>query len=84
MDEDATSFVARVRVTCPVVEDGQIGDTIGISVSTTAELADDPNKGGWSTFELGNSSVKFECVSEPYNPLWTVRFVPEVEPVETA
>ncbi|WP_326914462.1 hypothetical protein [Sphingopyxis chilensis] len=81
-DEDVDSIRARVKVSCPVIEDGQVGDSIALEIASTAELAADTTKEGWSQFDLGTKSVRFECKSEAYDPLWTVRFVPEIEPVE--
>lgn len=80
-DEDVDSLLARVRVSCPIIEDGQLGDTIALTTEASVATTEDPEKPGWQRFELGGSAIKFECVSETYDPLWTVRFVPEVEPV---
>jgi len=80
-DEDVDTLLARVRVSCPIVEDGQTGDAIGLTTTASVATTDDPEKSGWQRFDLGNTAIKFECVSECYDPLWTVRFVPEVEPV---
>lgn len=80
-DEEIEGLQARVRVTCPVIEDGQPGDTIRLTMTSLTPLEDDPEKEGWKSFKLGTSAVKFECVSEDYDPLWTVRFVPEVEAI---
>lgn len=81
-DEDIAEMSARVRVTCPVIEDGQLGDELELEIETTAELEDDTQKAGWKKFALSQQAVKFVCRSAPYDPLWTVRFVPEVEPAE--
>ncbi|RWX11393.1 hypothetical protein EHI42_24285 [Rhizobium hidalgonense] len=79
-EEDVDDMLARVRVTCPVIEDGQSGDDLRLSITASAHLETDPTKEGWSRFVLTQSSVKFVCESELYDPLWTVKFVPEVEP----
>jgi hypothetical protein len=71
-----------VRVSCPVIEDGQPGEAIDLTVKSSIPLTDDPTKEGWMSFELGATAVKFQCVSEAYDPLWTVKFLPEVEAVE--
>lgn len=84
-DEDAESLKARVRITCPVIEDGEEGDSLELSVEADAPIADDPEKTGWKTFQIEqNKPVKFRCRTDNYDPLWTVRFVPEVEAVEVA
>jgi hypothetical protein len=80
-EEDLDDMIARVRITCPVIEDGQAGDDLRLTISSSAALEPDPIKGGWNRFSLTQSSVKFVCESELYDPLWTVKFVPEVEPV---
>ncbi len=79
-DEDADEMMARVRITCPVIEDGQVGDDLELQVESTADLEDDVARGGWKKFRLSRQAVKFVCRSAPYNALWTVKFVPEVEP----
>lgn len=80
-DEDVGTVVARVRASCPIVEDGQIGDDVVLRTIASVATTEDPDKPGWRRFELGGAAVSFECTSETYDPLWTVRFVPEVEPV---
>jgi hypothetical protein len=80
-DEDVETLLARVRVSCPIIEDGQTGDAIDLRTTASVATVEDPEKPGWRRFDLGNAAIKFECVSECYDPLWTVRFVPEVEPV---
>ena len=53
--------------------------------SRDVALTEDPNRPGWSIFSLKQSEVAhFECKTVPYDPLWTVRFVPEVESVQVA
>ncbi|TAX97702.1 hypothetical protein ELH94_14840 [Rhizobium leguminosarum] len=80
-EEDLGDMIARVRITCPVIEDGQAGDDLRLTISSSATVEPDPIKDGWSRFSLTQSSVKFVCESELYDPLWTVKFVPEIEPV---
>lgn len=82
-DENVDGLKARLRVTCPVIEDGTTGDSLAVSLSANVDLVDDPDRPGWKVFDLTQSAAAwFECETESYNPLWTVRFVPEVEPVE--
>ncbi|KQS76372.1 hypothetical protein [Rhizobium sp. Leaf383] len=80
-EDDVGEMLARVRVTCPVIEDGQTGDNLKLSVSTTAESTADETRPGWFLVRLKHQSITFTCETEPYDPLWTVKFVPEVEPV---
>lgn len=79
-DENLEKIRARVHVSCPVIEDGQIGDSIGVEIKTSVSLTESTVKLGWSDIELGTKPVRFDCLSEPYDPLWTVRFLPEIEP----
>lgn len=81
-DEDMSSILARLKVSCPVIEDGQAGDSLAVSIKTTTVLAPDEEHEGWQTFDLTSVGAKFECETEPYDPLWTVRFVPELEAAE--
>jgi hypothetical protein len=82
-DENTDNLKARVRVTCPVLEDGATGDTIAVNLKSDVPMTDDTERPGWKVFELSQSNgARFECESDPYDALWTVRFVPEVEPVE--
>jgi hypothetical protein len=83
-DEDISDMIGRVRITCPVIEDGQVGDDLALDVTSSVSIEDDVEKVGWKRFPLTQKAVKFVCISEPYNPLWTVKFVPEVEPAEQA
>ncbi|ANK87414.1 MULTISPECIES: hypothetical protein [unclassified Rhizobium] len=81
-DEELSEVPARVRITCPVLEDGQTGDPINLQINADVVFAPDTVREGWLAFDLTHQGARFQCVSEAYNPLWTVRFVPEVEPVE--
>lgn len=84
-DEEAELITTRVRVTCPVIEDGEIGESLNVTLDTDASLVDDEEKPGWKRFSLvPNKPVRFRCQTDSYDPLWTVRFVPEIEPVENA
>ena len=83
-ETDADQVDVRVKVTCPVIEDGAIGDDpLELSISCDTVLSDDPARPGWQRFDLKQGqTVNFECETVPYDPMWTVRFVPEVESVE--
>jgi hypothetical protein len=78
-DENIDSLDIRVRVSCPVIEDGSVGDDLDLTYVADVALADDPERPGWKTFNLKQSQVAhFECETAAYDPMWTVRFVPEV------
>jgi hypothetical protein len=82
-DEGLETLKARVKVTCPVIEDGAAGDPLDIVLKSNVELTDDPVRPGWKLFDLTASQIaQFDCETADYDPQWTVRFVPEVEPVE--
>lgn len=82
-DENLDGLKARLRVTCPVIEDGAAGESLNVAVQANVALEDDDEYPGWKTFELSHSEiVRFHCQTDAYSPLWTVRFVPEVVPVE--
>lgn len=81
-EENVDELEVRVRVSCPVIEDGSVGDDLDLAMTSTVDLSDDAHQPGWKRFVLKQGHpAKFECESVPYDPLWTVRFVPEVEPV---
>ena len=82
-DAEVDSVDVRMRVACPVIEDGSMGDDLELSMTTDVALTDDAERPGWKTFSLKQAEVAhFECETVPYDPMWTVRFVPEVESVE--
>ncbi|WP_019832711.1 hypothetical protein [Sphingomonas sp. PR090111-T3T-6A] len=82
-EENVDSLKARVRVTCPVIEDGAVGDSLEVAVTANVELTEDETRPGWKVFDLTQADgAHFDCETGAYDPLWTVRFVPEVEPVE--
>lgn len=84
-DENIEDVDIRVRVSCPVIEDGSVGDDLGLTIVSDVALTDDVQRPGWKTFKLTQSQIaRFECETVPYDPMWTVRFVPEVEPVESS
>lgn len=84
-DAEADSIDVRIRVACPVIEDGAVGDNLELSIASKTVLADDPERPGWKKFALERSAVAhFECETVPYDPMWTVRFIPEVESVGTS
>jgi hypothetical protein len=81
-DEGVSDLLARVRVTCPVLADGQIGDEIPLQVIPSETEGTDVDPVGWINFQVTTDGVSFDCRSDPYDALWTVKFIPEVEPVE--
>lgn len=84
-EADVDEVDVRVRVACPVIEDGSVGDDLELAMSSDVTLSDDTERPGWQTFSLKRSEVAyFECETVPYDAMWTVRFVPEVESMETA
>lgn len=72
-----------VRATCPIIEDGQAGDRLPLTIHTSAGTQ--AQNDGWHEIDLGAGDlVRFQCETEPYDSAWTVRFVPEVQPAGAA
>lgn len=74
----------RLRVTCAVVADGADIDPIPVETrSDSGELeVIDQELGTYRIRLTKQASVKLTSKSAPYDPNWTIRFVPEVEPME--
>ncbi|TIL38586.1 hypothetical protein [Mesorhizobium sp.] len=82
-EEASEPMRVRVKVTCPVIEDGSVGETLEVSCEADSMLEADPNDSEWMVFQLSpDKPTRFTCKTEKYDPLWTVRFIPEVEAVE--
>jgi hypothetical protein len=82
-DEEINELPVRVRVRCPLIEDGKEGDALPVVVQSSADTTPDPDRPEWVQVTLTQGeAVKFECISDPYDAAWTVKFVPEIEPVE--
>ena len=82
-DEEIEALKVGVHVTCPVMEDEQEGEALQVFVKPSVAPIAHEAKPGWSVFDLSKgTAIRIECETEPYNPSWTVKFVPEVEPVE--
>ena len=73
----------RLSVECRVLEDGTEGDDVGVTVSSVgATLEPDPSSTSRYIVSLSRGeAVKISAVTRPYDPLCTVRFRPEVEPL---
>jgi len=72
-----------VRATCPIIEDGQAGDPLPLTIHSS--IGPQTQKEGWHEIDLGQGDlVRFQCETEPYDSTWTVRFVPEVQPMGAA
>jgi hypothetical protein len=81
-DEASNAMKVRMKVTCPVIEDGSIGESLALSIQTDDVMEVDPDNPEWMIFLLSpDKPSRFVCETEKYDPLWTVRFVPEVEAV---
>lgn len=82
-DQTEESMQVRVRARCLAVEDGQAGDQIPMSVSCSSDTEADEH--GWMEVELmADDTVRFECETEPYDNTWSIRFIPEVQPIGDA
>lgn len=82
-DQTEESMQVRVRARCLAVEDGQAGDQIPMSVTCSSGTEADEH--GWMEVELmPDDAVRFECETEPYDNTWSIRFIPEVQPIGDA
>jgi hypothetical protein len=85
-DSEQDELDVRLKVTCAVVADGT--DVDPIPVVTTSEDDDlellDEEAGTYRVRLTKHAAVKLTAKSAPYDPNWTIRFVPEVEPLEIA
>lgn len=85
-DSEVEELDVRLKVTCAVVADGT--DVDPIPLETTGEDGEldvlDEELGTYRVRLTKHASVKLSCKSAPYDPNWTIRFVPEVEPLEIA
>lgn len=73
----------RVRLELQVAEEEGVSakDPIPLEVSSETQLELQSN-GYWLGHVAGDELVRIDFVSAPYDPEWTVRFLPEVLPVE--
>lgn len=82
-DYEGDPLGLMVRATCPIIEDGQAGDHLPMSIHTS--LGTQSQGDGWHEIEVGcGEIVRFQCETDPYESTWTVRFVPEVQPAAEA
>jgi hypothetical protein len=85
-DGEQDELDVRLKVTCAVVADG--ADVDPIPIVTTSEGGNleplDEKAGIYRVRLTKHSAVKVSAKSAPYDPNWTIRFVPEVEPLEPA
>ena len=81
-DEDSEVLV-RLKASCPVIVDGQDGESLGVAIKASVPLEAQAGSEEWKLLRLNQGQVaRFVCETEPYDRAWTVKFVPEVEPVE--
>ncbi|MCA0910073.1 hypothetical protein [Qipengyuania gaetbuli] len=83
-DSDDEELDVRIKVTCAVVADGSDVDPIMLEMSTQeGELEVIDKESGLYRARLSkDTAIKLTAKSAPYDPNWTIRFIPEVEPVE--
>jgi hypothetical protein len=80
-DYEGEPLRLKVRASCPILEDGQVGDRLPMVVHSSLGLQTPSDQ--WHEIELNAGDVvRFHCETEPYDSAWTVRFVPEVQPAE--
>lgn len=85
-DAEIDELDVRLKVTCAVVADGT--DVDPIPLVTTSDAGDlhtlDAEAGVYRVRLNKKVAVKLSSKSASYDPNWTIRFVPEVEPLEAA
>ena len=81
-DAEIESTTLRLKVKCVIVEDDTEGDRIGYDLQSEAELTEEADHSYLFLVEK-DSPVTFTILTDPYDPLWTVRLAPDVEPVIT-
>lgn len=85
-DAEIDELDVRLKVTCAVVADGT--DVDPIPLVTTSDADDlhtmDAEAGVYRVRLNKRIAVKLSSKSAAYDPNWTIRFVPEVEPLEAA
>jgi hypothetical protein len=84
-DTDIQATTLRLRVKCVVLEDGSEGAPIRYDLQSDVEhLSADEAEAHSYFFSIDQEApVRFSVTSEPYDPLWTVRFRPDIEPAPT-
>lgn len=83
-DKAGTAQWFRVRLELQVAEEEGISakDPIALDVSSETRL-ERQSDGYWLGHVADDEVVRIDFISDPYDPEWTVRFLPEVLPVET-
>lgn len=83
-DSDQEELDVRIKVTCAVVADGSDIDPIPLETSSEGgdlELIDE-DLCIYRARLSKDTALKLTSKSQPYDPNWTIRFIPEVEPME--
>jgi hypothetical protein len=72
----------RLRMICKVIEDGKEGRQVDYHLDADSDYTKDPKEKDAYIFSVEKDCpVKFSLLTEPYDPLWTVRVRPVVEPI---
>ena len=79
-DTEIESTTLRLKVKCVVVEDNAEGDRISYNLQSDGELTEEATDSYLFPIEK-DAPVSFTILTDPYDPLWTVRLSPDVEPV---
>ena len=82
-DADIQATRLRLKVKCVVLEDRAEGDPVAYNLQSDADgLSTDETDPNSFFFPIDHEApVRFSIVSDPYDPLWTVRLQPDIEPV---
>jgi hypothetical protein len=78
--QDATKL--RLRMICKVIEDDKEGRPVDYQLDADTNYTKDPKEADAYIFSVEKDSpVKFSLLTKPYDPLWTVRVRPVIEPL---
>lgn len=74
----------RLFVSCPVLEDGQEGESLAIKTYSDDVIleSEEANLNAFVIELVHGEHIRIRCESEPYNRLWTVLFRPVIESME--
>ncbi len=82
-DREETEVPFKIRLSLKVVEEDSVLSTDQIQLTLTPLCPlDQLNDGFWAGVVTPDSTARIKFTSEPYDPGWTVEFMPEVHPVE--
>jgi hypothetical protein len=83
-DIDIQSTKLRLKLRCIVMEDNAEGNRIDYDLRSDAEELTEEETDVYVFPIDQDTPVTFSVISEPYDPLWTIRLRPDIEPFTAA